>query len=139
MAEVKNYTGMKNATAVKAQVRIDVMEPIIQALREKFGEDSVAKVGTNEYAVVVGVINDKDGFPQDICATIKPTVKEWESRKTAKKTYEKYDIIAESEAYEMEVAEKEEEKARKAKAKEGKIAKDKAMREEKKKKNKEEE
>ena len=95
MAEVKNYTGMKNATAVKAQVRIDVMEPIIQALREKFGEDSVAKVGTNEYAVVVGVINDKDGFPQDICATIKPTVKEWESRKTAKKTYEKYDIIAE--------------------------------------------
>ena len=138
MAEVKNYTGMKNATAVKAQVRIDVMEPIIQALREKFGEDSVAKVGTNEYAVVVGVINDKDGIPQDICATIKPTVKEWESRKTAKKTYEKYDIIAESEAYEMEVAEKEEEKARKAKAKEGKIAKDKAMREEKK-KNKEEE
>lgn len=137
MAEVKNYTGMKNATAVKAQVRIDVMEPIIQALREKFGEDSVAKVGTNEYAVVVGVINDKDGFPQDICATIKPTVKEWESRKTAKKTYEKYDIIAESEAYEMEVAEKEEEKARKAKAKEEKIAKDKAMREEK--KNKEEE
>ena len=131
MAEVKNYTGMKNATAVKAQVRIDVMEPIIQALREKFGEDSVAKVGTNEYAVVVGVINDKDGFPQDICATIKPTVKEWESRKTAKKTYEKYDIIAESEAYEMEVAEKEEEKARKAKAKEEKIAKDKAMREKK--------
>ena len=138
MAEVNNYTVMKNATAVKAQVRIDVMEPIIQALREKFGEDSVAKVGTNEYAVVVGVINDKDGFPQDICATIKPTVKEWESRKTAKKTYEKYDIIAESEAYEMEVAEKEEEKARKAKAKEEKIAKDKAMREEKK-KNKEEE
>ena len=138
MAEVKNYTGMKNATAVKAQVRIDVMEPIIQALCEKFGEDSVAKVGTNEYAVVVGVINDKDGFPQDICATIKPTVKEWESRKTAKKTYEKYDIIAESEAYEMEVAEKEEEKARKAKVKEEKIAKDKAMREEKK-KNKEEE
>ena len=138
MAEVKNYTGMKNATAVKAQVRIDVMEPIIQALREKFGEDSVAKVGTNEYAVVVGVINDKDGFPQDICATIKPTVKEWESRQTAKKTYEKYDIIAESEAYEMEVAEKEEEKARKAKAKEEKSAKDKAMREEKK-KNKEEE
>ena len=42
------------------------------------------------------------------------------------------------EAYEMEVAEKEEEKARKAKAKEEKIAKDKAMREEKK-KNKEEE
>lgn len=138
MAEVKNYTGMKNATAVKAQVRIDVMEPIIQALREKFGEDSVAKVGTNEYAVVVGVINDKDGFPQDICATIKPTVKGWENRKTAKKTYEKYDIIAESGAYEMEVAEKEEEKARKAKAKEEKIAKDKAMREEKK-KNKEEE
>lgn len=129
MAEVKNYTGMKNATAVKAQVRIDVMEPIIQALREKFGEDSVAKVGTNEYAVVVGVINDKDGFPQDICATIKPTVKEWESRKTDKRTYTQFILADESAAYEMEVKEKEEKREKERQEREEKKARDKAERE----------
>lgn len=136
MANVKNYTGMKNATAVKAQVRVDVMEVITNALREAYGEDNVHKVGSNEYAVVAGVITDKDGFEQEICATIKPTVKEWESRKTAKKTYEKYDIVAEAEAYKIETEEKEEEKAKKAKAKEEKIARDRAARE--KKKNEEE-
>ena len=133
-----NGVEFKSATAVKAQARIDVMAVVTNALRTAYGDDNVAKVGSNEYGVVVGQVLDKDGFPADVTVTVKPTVKEWESRKTAKKTYEKYDIIAESEAYEMEVAEKEEEKARKAKAKEEKIAKDKAMREEKK-KNKEEE
>lgn len=133
MANVKNYSEMKNATAIKAQVRIDVMEVITKALIEAYGEKSVKKVGSNEYAVIAGIVNDKDGFPQDVCATVKPTVKEWETRKTTKKTFEKYDIISEAEAYELEVAEKEEEKAKKAKAKEEKIAKDKAMREEKKK------
>ena len=133
-----NGVEFKSATAVKAQARIDVMAVVTNAIRTAYGDDNVAKVGSNEYGVVVGQVLDKDGFPADVTVTVKPTVKEWESRKTAKKTYEKYDIIAESEAYEMEVAEKEEEKARKAKAKEEKIAKDKAMREEKK-KNKEEE
>ena len=131
MANVKNYTGMKNATAVKAQVRVDVMAVITNALKEAYGEDSVYKVGSNEYAIVAGVITDKDGFEQEICATIKPIVKEWESRKTAKKTYEKYHIVAEAEAYKIETEEKEEEKAKKAKAKEEKIARDKVMREKK--------
>ena len=132
MANVKNYTGMKNATAVKAQVRIDVMEVITRALKEAYGEDNVYQVGSNEYGVIAGVINDKDGFEQEICSTVKPTVKEWETRRTAKKTYEKYDIIAEAEAYKIETEEKEEEKAKKAKAKEEKIARDKAEREKKK-------
>ena len=129
MAEVKNYTGMKNATAVKAQVRIDVMEPIIQALREKFGEDSVAKVGTNEYAVVVGVINDKDGFPQEVVVTVKPTVKEWESRKTDKRTYTQFILADEAQAYEIETKEKEEKRAEEKAKREAKKERDKAQRE----------
>ena len=75
MTNAKNYTGMKNATAIKAQVRIDVMEVIVNALRKAYGEDSVYKVGSNEFAVIAGVINDKDGFEQEICATVKPIVK----------------------------------------------------------------
>ncbi len=133
MANVKNYSEMKNATAIKAQVRADVMEVITKALIEAYGEESVKKVGSNEYAVIAGIVNDKDGFPQDVCATVKPTVKEWETRKTTKKTFEKYDIVSEAEAYEIEVAEKEEEKAKKAKAKVEKIERDKAAREAKKK------
>lgn len=133
MANVKNYSEMKNATAIKAQVRADVMEVITKALIEAYGEESVKKVGSNEYAVIAGIVNDKDGFPQDVCATVKPTVKEWETRKTTKKTFEKYDIVSEAEAYEIGVAEKEEEKAKKAKAKAEKIERDKAAREVKKK------
>lgn len=133
MANVRNYTGMKNATAVKAQVRADVMEVITRALIVEYGEENVKQVGSNEYAVVAGIVNDKDGFPQDVCATVKPTVKEWETRKTTKKTFEKYDIASEAEAYEIGVAEKEEEKVKKAKAKEEKIERDRATREAKKK------
>lgn len=132
MANVKNYSEMKNATAIKAQVRADVMEVITKALIEAYGEESVKKVGSNEYAVIAGIVNDKDGFPQDVCATVKPTVKEWETRKTTKKTFEKYDIEAEAEAYEIEVTEKEERKIERAKAKAEKIEKDKVAREAKK-------
>lgn len=132
MANVKNYSELKNATAIKVQVRTDVMEVITRALIEEYGEESVRKVGSNEYAVIAGIVNDSDGFPQDVCATVKPTIKEWETRRTTKKVFEKYDIESEAEAYRIETAEKEETKIKKAKAKEEKIARDKAAREKKK-------
>ena len=131
MMNTRDYTGMKNATAVKAQARIDVMEVIVNALSNEFGEDVVKKVGSNEYAVVVGTANDGDGYPNDVVVTVKPTVKDWETRKTTKKTFEKYDIDAEAVAYEMELSEKEKAKARKEKKKTEKIARDKAAREKK--------
>lgn len=133
MMNTRDYTGMKNVTAVRAQARIDVMEVIVNALVAEFGDDAVKKVGSNEYAVVVGTALDSDKCPNDVVTTVKPTVKEWETRKTTKKTFEKYDIDEEARLYEISVAEKEEEKVKKAKAKEEKIARDKAMREEKKK------
>ena len=133
MMNTRDYTGMKNATAVKAQARIDVMEVITKALAAEFGDDAVKKVGSNEYAVVVGTALDSDGCPNDVVTTVKPTVKEWETRKTTKKTFEKYDIDEEAKLYAMSVVEKEEKKAERAKAKEEKIARDKAIREEKKK------
>lgn len=133
MMNTRDYTGMKNATAVKAQARIDVMEVITKALAAEFGDDAVKKVGSNEYAVVVGTALDSDGCPNDVVTTVKPTVKEWETRKTTKKTFEKYDIDEEAKLYAMSVVEKDEKKAERAKAKEEKIARDKAIREEKKK------
>ena len=124
-----NGVEFKSATAVKAQARIDVMEVITKALREAYGEDNVAKVGSNEYGVIVGQITDKDGFPQDVVTTVKPTVKEWEDRKTDKREYEKYILSDVAKAYESETKEKEEKKEKERQEREEKKAKDKAERE----------
>ena len=124
-----NGTEFKSATAVKTQARADVMAVITKALREAYGEDNVAKVGSNEYGVIVGQVTDKDGFPQDVVTTLKPTVKEWESRKTDKREYEKYVLADKAQEYEIETKEKEEKKAKEKKEREEKKARDKAERE----------
>ena len=131
MANTVIFNGVefKSATAVKAQARADVMAVIVNALREAYGEDNVAKVGSNEYGVIIGQVTDKDGFPQDVVTTLKPTVKEWESRKTDKREYEKYVLADKAQEYEIETKEKEEKKAQEKKEREEKKAKDKAERE----------
>lgn len=133
MANTVIFNGQefKNSTAVKAYMRERVMSVCVKALKEEFGDDFVKKVGSNDWGVVVGQIDD-NGCPVDAVTTIKPTVKEWADRKTAKKTYERYDLEDNATAYEMEVKEKEEEKAKKEKEREEKKAKEKAERERKK-------
>ena len=131
MANTVIFNGVefKSATAVRAQARADVMAVVVKALREAYGEDNVAKVGSNEYGAIVGQITDKDGFPQDVVTTLKPTVKEWESRKTDKREYEKYVLADKAQEYEIETKEKEEKKEKEKKEREEKKAKDKAERE----------
>ena len=133
MANTVIFNGQefKNSTAVKAYMRERVMSVCVKALKEEFGDDFVKKVGSNDWGVVVGQIDD-NGCPVDAVTTIKPTVKEWADRKTAKKTYERYDLDDNATAYEMEIKEKEEEKAKKEKEREEKKAKEKAERERKK-------
>ena len=126
-----NGVEFKSATAVKAQARIDVMAVVTNALRTAYGDDNVAKVGSNEYGVVVGQVLDKDGFPTDVTVTVKPTVKEWESRKTDKRTYEQFILADAADAYAIEVREKEEKKEKDRQAREEKKARDKKAREEK--------
>ena len=114
MANTVIFNGVefKSATAVKAQARVSTMEVVVSALKEKFGESNVAKVGSNEYGVIIGQVQDKDGFPQDVVVTVKPTVKEWESRKTDKRTYTQFILADAADAYAIEVKEKEEKRAR---------------------------
>ena len=126
-----NGVEFKSATAVKAQARIDVMEVITTALRTAYGEDNVAKVGSNEYGVIIGQVIDKDGFTADLTVTVKPTVKEWESRKTDKRVYEQFILADAADAYAIEVKEKEEKKEKDKQAREEKKARDKKAREEK--------
>lgn len=131
MANTVIFNGVefKSATAVKAQARINTMDIVVDALKTAYGNDNVAKVGSNEYGVIIGQVTDKDGFPQDLVVTIKPTVKEWEDRKTDKREYEKYILSDVAKAYEMETKEKEEKRAEEKAKREEKKARDKAQRE----------
>ena len=114
MANTVIFNGVefKSATAVKAQASVSTMDGVVSALKEKFGESNVAKVGSSEYGVIIGQVIDKDGFPQDVVVTVKPTVKEWESRKTDKRTYTQFILADAADAYAIEVKEKEEKRAR---------------------------
>ena len=133
MANTVIFNGVefKSATAVKVQARVSTMDVVVSALKEKFGESNVAKVGSNEYGVIIGQVIDKDGFPQDVVVTVKPTVKEWESRKTDKRTYTQFILADAADAYAIEVKEKEEKKEKDKQAREEKKARDKKAREEK--------
>ena len=124
-----NYAEMKNATAIKNAMRADVADLLKTFAVEKFGEENVSVVGSNEIAICIGTLPDADGFDRELVVTVKPTAKDWIHRKTTKKIFEAYNRLDEAEAYAVELEEK-------AKAKEEKIAKDKATRE---KKNEEEE
>ena len=126
-----NGVEFKSATAVKAQARINTMDVVVDALKTAFGDDKVAKVGSNEYGVIIGEVTDKDGFPQEVVVTVKPTVKEWESRKTDKRIYEQFILADAADAYAIEVKEKEEKKEKERQKREEKKARDKKAREEK--------
>ena len=131
-----NYAEMKNATAIKNAMRADVADLLKTFAVEKFGEENVSVVGSNEIAICIGTLPDADGFDRELVVTVKPTAKDWIDRKTTKKIFEAYNRLDEAEAYAVELEEKAKAKEEKAKAKEEKIAKDKATRA---KKNEEEE
>ena len=124
MGIMYNNREFKNATAVKSQVRKDVMSIVIDALIKEYGLETVKKVGSNEYGVIVGTVTDAEGYPQDVVATIKPTVKEWEDRKTDKKVFEKFVLDDVAESYEIETKEKEEKAEKERKKREDKKKKD---------------
>lgn len=127
-----NYSEMKNATAIKNAMRTDMTSLLHKFFIEKFGEENVSIVGSNEIAICIGTIPDSDGFVRELVVTVKPTAKDWIDRKTSKKVFEAYSRLDEAEAYKIETEEKAKAKEEKAKAKEKNIARDKAAREKKK-------
>ena len=128
-----NYSEIKNAIAIKNAMRADVADPLSKFLIEKFGEENVSIVGSNEIAVCIGTIPDADGFERELVVTVNKRRRTGLTEKHRRKFFfEAYNRIDEAEAYEMELSEKEKAKAEKARAKEEKIARDKAMREAKK-------
>ena len=124
-----------------AQAKAELTEIIMNALAQVFGNENVAMVRTggstqvNEIGVKIGTITDIDGYEYDFCATINPTIKGFKEKVTKRYTVEAFDFETAKACYENDVATKAAEKEAKDKVKVDKIAKDKAIREAKKKAN----
>ena len=102
----------KNDSMVKNQneARVAFSEMLHEFLVEKFGEENVTLVGTNEYAFVFGTVENKHGT-FDMVLDVKPTAKNYEDTMRSKKVVEAFDRVTAGELYAMEIKEKEEKKA----------------------------
>ena len=130
-----NGVEFKSATALKNAVREQVAEMFAEFCKERFGEDNVSVIGSNEIAVAFAVPTDKDGFAtSEVCFSVKPTVKDFIDRvmPSTGKTVEAFDRLAEAENFAIETADKVERKAKEKAEREAKKARDKAEREAKK-------
>lgn len=142
MNNQKDYTTMKNETAVRRTAKKDAQELIYKLLADYFGEDAVCRSLKNEttkdaceIAFCIGTALDKDGCPMDLCITVDPTVKPWtfKSRKTREGgivDYRPFNLDVARAEYEEAVERTKKEKEEKAAQKKKKIEKDKAAREE---------
>lgn len=141
MNNQKDYTTMKNETAIRRQAKKDALEILYKLLADYFGEDAVCNSLKNEttkdsheIAFCMGVAPDKDGCPMDLCFTIDPTVKPWMFKTRKSKdgdvfTYKPFNLDVARAEYEEAVERVKKEKEEKAAQKKKKIEKDKATRE----------
>ncbi len=124
---MKNYDASATMSATKNAVRADITTAMLEFFRSYYGEENVSIVGNNEIAVAAGEKTLSDGTIGEICAVVKPVIKEYESRTTVKgEAVEPYERLIEADSYQEEVEQKAAEKAEKAAAKAAKIAKAKA-------------
>lgn len=96
-----DYTTQKNETAAKKQARDDLTALFMEFLIEKFGEQSVGLVDKNTIGFIFGNVNDNDGCPCDMVATIKPIIKNYQDHIGDKKTTYAYDFFEEMKAFQM--------------------------------------
>ena len=120
-------------TSVKTDARNQFTEMIIEMLKEKFGEDNVKMVRTggtskaNEIGVKIGSVTE-GGFEMPLVMTMKPSVREFKDRTTARKTYTAFDFERAAQDYDDYLTEKATKKANSERAKAEKIARDTAQR-----------
>lgn len=117
-----NFNNFETVTAVKNEARRIAAEMIRELFIEKLGAENVSEIGSNEIAVCLGTKDLTDGTTAEICVAIKPTAKDFETRKTTKKTFTAFERIIEEEAWETEKKEKADKKAKAEVEKAKKIA-----------------
>ena len=116
MGKTLNFENAKNESAIKGLARTEITSEIQKAMIERFGNENVAVLG-NETIITVGTTKDRSGFTVDVCASIKPVIKSWNtiSRKDGK-VIEAFDKDEFVDNFNREQKEKEEEKAKKEKS-----------------------
>lgn len=97
--ELFDYTGAKNETAAKNQARADLTQLFAEFLKERFGEDKAGLIDKNTVAFIFGTVNDNDGCPCDMVATIKPTIKAYQDHNGTKRFTEAFDFYSAVEFY----------------------------------------
>ena len=130
-----NYTEDKNMTTnkIKDAARLEVVEKVLELLAP-FDARMVRSDGehpANDVGLYVGEIELKDGTTVPLCATLSISMKDPVIRKTQKKTFPAYDLMAATERYNDYLVEKSEKENIKNELKEKKIAQDKARRQKK--------
>ncbi len=90
---------------IKATAKSEIISVIRGALINYFGEDSVkmVRVGSTSKSNEIGVrmaTVDKDGESLELIATINASIKEFENRQTAKKSYTAFDFESAAREYE---------------------------------------
>lgn len=96
-----DYTKQKNETAAKKQARIDLTNLFMEYLVKEFGEENVRMVDKNTIGFIFGNVNDNDGCPCDMVATVKPVIKNYQDHIGELKTTYAYDLFEDAKAFEM--------------------------------------
>lgn len=94
-----NFNEMKTTANVKAAAREMVFEKLLNFFKNELGDSNVSIIGANEIAICVGYRNNSYGKSQEVCVVIKPTAKDFENRKTTKKSFVSFDRIAAENEY----------------------------------------
>jgi hypothetical protein len=70
-----DYTQAKNETMAKNLGREDLTQLFLEFLVARFGEENAGLVDKNTVGFVFGDVNDNDGCPCDMAATVKFVIK----------------------------------------------------------------
>lgn len=98
---------------IKTEVKATVIEFLIEALREKYGEDSVKMIRTgnsskvNEIGFIFDEATSEDGEVNSIVVSLNPSVKEFSNHTSDKgKVFVPFDFLAAAADYDDWVEEK---------------------------------
>ena len=102
---VIDFTGMSTSQVYK-EVRKRLTEDFLEYMSQKY--EKAVRLSNTEIAVVLGFINDEDGFPHDVCGICRAQSKPYYSKTTddkgneLKREVREFNIGDELEAAELE-------------------------------------
>lgn len=94
-----DYTQAKNETMAKNLGREDLTQLFLEFLVARFGEENAGFVDKNTVGFVFGDVNDNDGCPCDMAATVKFVIKNYQDHCGTKKYTPAWDFYEAKRVY----------------------------------------